>query len=137
MTFPSFCSLRTFCFPRSFSDDTSSALLLLRTMRFRNALRSPWAGRFPASPAVPLLPFLVFSCLMPFFGAATMPFLLGAVAWRAADVENNAARERSKRGAVDEHVAASVESWEKLRRHIDGGIVAVRGLSPVQWQCGR
>jgi hypothetical protein len=80
---------------------------------------------------------LVFSCLMPFFGAATIPFLFGAVAWRAADVENNAARARSKRGAVDGHAAASIESWEKLRRHINGGIVAVRGLSPVQWQSRR
>jgi hypothetical protein len=53
-----------------------------------------------------------------------MPFLFGAtVAERAADVEKRATRGRNRRGAVDGSAPASMESWAKLRRHIDGGMM--------------
>ena len=77
MTRPSFASLKAFALERSFSEDTSNALLLLSTMRLRSAFRSPGAGRLPESPPDPPLLFLVFSVLTPFFGAAAMFFFFG------------------------------------------------------------
>src|SRR5687768_14768195 len=119
MTRPSFASLKTFALDRSFSEETSSALLLLSTMRLRCAFRSPCAGRLPMSPPDAPLLFLVFSVLTPFFGAAVMPFFfIWGFAWRAADVEKQATRGCRSRTAADECAVASRDSCEKLRRQL-------------------
>jgi hypothetical protein len=136
MTNPSLFSFRTLSLAKSFNDDTSNALLLLRTIRFRSAFLSPCAGRLPESPVLAFLLFFVFSDLTPFLGAATMPFRFGAVAWRAADVEKNAARGNSSRDAVDGRAAASIESWEKLRRHMEGGMVTMEACSLYNGEVG-
>jgi hypothetical protein len=61
-----------------------------------------------------------------------MPFrFVGAVAWRAGDVEKNAACGRRSREAVDGRAAASIDSWAKLRRHIEGGILAMEAHKPL------
>jgi hypothetical protein len=52
-----------------------------------------------------------------------MPFLFGATEdERAADVEKSAIRGRKRRGPVEGSAPASMESWAKLRRHIEGGM---------------
>ena len=116
MTCPLMSSLNTLLLSRSCRPGTWSALLLLRTMRFRCALRSPTAGGRAVDCPAPFLPFLMTSVLVPLFGAATMPFFLGlGFAQRAAEVEKHAVcgTAKTQRGPIAEQTERSSESLQR------------------------